>query len=235
MCIIEEKKKQLTFDENVSIIVIVVCVNDMFLHQSEDVKIPIKEKMMKSYKEKKFNHKDREKFKRNLVEETVEKFCAFSDEFFETKEEFLKALKESIEKELDATTKRNNTKKVEFFRYFRPVYGKIKKRPNPRLEFNPEPTMGITYYVILDFDERTVTISYSICNGDLFNKKIGKELAKKHMNERAITFPYPKQGFDENGIINYFVNKIATKPEYIDNQNIQTLLKMHKSNHSIIC
>lgn len=62
---------------------------------------------------------------------------------------------------------------------------------------------GITLVFNLDFENKFVTVKWSVCNGDNFSKKIGIETAER--SKTMLIF-----GFDEihGGLVNTVFNKI---------------------------
>lgn len=89
-----------------------------------------------------------------------------------------------------------------FYRYVRPLY--TDKSGVVQLH----PTKGVTLRFNMDYVTRCVSVSYSICDGDLFSKQIGREIAAASWSDRCIMFSIPDGGFDCNGIVASFVKII---------------------------
>lgn len=62
---------------------------------------------------------------------------------------------------------------VEFFRFHRPFDYKL---------CHVKSDQGITMYVVLDYTSRLGIVSFAVCNGDNFNKAIGKHIARQRMS-----------------------------------------------------
>lgn len=97
------------------------------------------------------------------------------------------------------STKEDTPKKkhrfVEFYRYVRPLD-----------EHGYDPLKGVTLKFVLDYEERTIIVGYSVCNGDNFVKAEGRRRAAfaVHQGTSCITLPMPKNGIDENGSVGLF-------------------------------
>jgi len=71
---------------------------------------------------------------------------------------------------------------VEIVRYCRPCYG---IKAGIYLYSEIISNKGVTFYFVLDYEEKVVRFGYSVCKGDNFNKRLGVELAKDMFNSPA--------------------------------------------------
>lgn len=68
-----------------------------------------------------------------------------------------------------------NKHKVDFYRYHRPL---------DRVTGFAKSSMGVTFYVRINYKRRWLRVSCSVCDGDNFSKLHGKLLARARYDER---------------------------------------------------
>lgn len=113
---------------------------------------------------------------------------------------------------------------AQFYRYIRPLY--VDRNGGVNLH----PTKGATLFFDLDYNTRECRVSYSICDGDLFSRETGRMLARESGIYRSITFSLPPGGFDERGIVDYFVRLAKSAPDKGDQaSNISKIARMYRS------
>jgi hypothetical protein len=76
---------------------------------------------------------------------------------------------------------------IEVVRYCRPLYMDIRHD----LYGNIISNQGVTFYFVLDYQEKEVRFGYSVCNGDNFEKRMGRDLAKDMYNNPETQKKFP--------------------------------------------
>jgi hypothetical protein len=113
---------------------------------------------------------------------------------------------------------------AKFYRYIRPLY------LDPNCELQLHPTKGVTLFFNMDYITRMCTVSYSICDGELFDKSIGRLIASASASERSFMFPIPSGGFNENGIVDYVVRLVSATQDLGDHSiNMGKIVQMYKA------
>ena len=74
---------------------------------------------------------------------------------------------------------------------------------------------GLTFKFRIDYKNRNVAVGYAICNGDRFDKRIGRKVADETFEKRKYVFRLPRQGFGDMGILDYFLEQL-----WADNKNV---------------
>ena len=79
---------------------------------------------------------------------------------------------------------------VSFIRYVRPKHNN-----------EIDNLQGVTFAIVLDYQEKTIKYGYSVCDGDNFIKEIGTSLAQTNLNVKPIIIPMPNGRISDDGAV----------------------------------
>jgi hypothetical protein len=83
-----------------------------------------------------------------------------------------------------------STNHIDFYRYYRPY-------DHQRCHVKSD--QGVTAFVRIDYESRLVAASFSVCNGDNFNKVVGQQLAYDRFQKREFII-FTLEEFIDSGL-----------------------------------
>ena len=127
---------------------------------------------------------------------------------------------------MNALTAKEKPMIVNINRYYRPY--RVDFRLDDRVaEKHIYSDRGVTIMVTLDYNERTFTAKWSICNGDNFNKAIGIAYAQACANPIVGPLP-PEPGVKLIDMILEQINNILEVPADLQDKKVRRNIELLK-------
>ncbi len=97
---------------------------------------------------------------------------------------------------------------IRFIRYLRPIRtAPFTKEFCVAYRNEVDNMRGTTFVIELDYSTKTIAFAYSVCRGDNFEKRVGKNIAKQRFEDKAYVIPMKtslntgEQIVNENGVL----------------------------------